>query len=97
MFRYCMILAFATLVCGGCGSTHFTDLGNGVAVPSDTIGALAETNGLTDAQARAQLRAESEQRRVAEHAKTYGISLDESREQLEHARQSLGQAPQQSQ
>ena len=79
------VCLFATLVLVGCGGRVFTNLGNDVAVPSETIDALTRERGITRAEARALLREESDKQRIAEHAETYGVSLDEAKEQLEHA------------
>jgi hypothetical protein len=86
MFRSYVCL-LATFVFVGCSGRVFTNLGNGVAVQSEAIGALAREKGITRVQARALLREESDQQRIAEHAETYGVSLDEAKEQLEHARE----------
>ena len=75
------------IVCAGCSSHRFTNLGNGVAVPSDAIPTLAREKGISPAEARQQLRRESESARVSEHAEMYGTSVDDARRQLEHARQ----------
>jgi hypothetical protein len=69
----------------GCTSPTFTDLGNGTAVPSTSIDEHAAENGLTRAQARAQMKQEYDQRRIAEYAEKYGISPEEAKAQLEHA------------
>ena len=81
---YVCLLAMFVFV--GCSGRVFANLGNGVAVPSEAIDALAREKGITHAQARNLLREESEQQWIAEHAETYGVSFDEAKEQLEHAR-----------
>ena len=86
MFRSHVCL-LATLVLVGCSSRVFTNLGNGVAVPSGTIDTLSRDKGITRAQAKALLRNESDRRRITEHAETYGITFDEAKEQFEHARE----------
>ena len=90
MFRLHVYL-LAMLVLVGCGGRMFTDLGNGVAVPSETIDTISRENGITHAQARSLLRTKSERKRIAEHAEEYEISFDEAKKQLEH----LGQHHQQ--
>jgi len=71
----------------GCNSPNFTNLGrNGVGVPPESINALAVENGATHAEAREQLRVDSDARQVKEHAMKYGISEVEARRQLETAR-----------
>ena len=80
-----ILMSFAMILFVGCGSRNFTNLGNGVAVPSGSIANYAEANGLTRDEALARMRDESEQRRIAEHADKYGVSNQEAKEQLEHA------------
>jgi hypothetical protein len=80
-----MLMSFAMILFVGCGGPTFTNLGNGVGVPSGAIADHAATNGLTHDEARSRMRAESDQQRIAEHAKKYGISNEEAKEQLEHA------------
>ena len=79
------LLSFAMVLLVGCAGRTFTDLGNGVAVPSRSISDYAEANGLTHVEARARMRAESDRRRIAEHAEKYGVSTAEAKEQIEHA------------
>ena len=78
-----MFLAMILLV--GCAGRTFTDLGNGVGVPSGSIADYAEAHGLTHAEARTRMRDESDQQRIGEHAEKYGVSEDEAKEQIEHA------------
>ncbi len=84
MFRV-LLIPLATLLLFGCTSRTFTDLGNGVGVPLSSIDEHAAENGLTRAQARAQMKQEFDQRRIAEHAERYGISPEEATIQLERA------------
>jgi hypothetical protein len=86
MFRPLVGCWLVTLVFASCGGPVFTNLGNGVAVPSETIDALSREKGISRAQARALLRERSEQRKIADHAEAYGISLNEAKEQIERAR-----------
>ena len=61
------------------------NLGNGVAVPVETLNEYAQEHEVTRPEALALLKAESDVRRIQEHADTYGISEDEARRELEHA------------
>ncbi len=79
------LMSFAMIFLVGCGGPTFTNLGNGVGVPSEAIADYATANGLTHDVARARMRVESDQRRIVEHAKEYGISNEEAKEHLEHA------------
>ena len=47
----------------GCGGPTFTNLGNGVGVPVETIERYAAEHGVSRAEARTQLRIQSEKRR----------------------------------
>ena len=69
----------------GCGGPTFTNLGNGVGVPVETLNEYAQEHEVTRAEARVLLKAELDARRIQEHADTHGISEDETRRQLEHA------------
>jgi hypothetical protein len=69
----------------GCTAPTFTDLGNGVGVPVESIDEYARSRGVSRAQARAQMRAESDAERLRKHAEKYGVSVEEARRQLEHA------------
>ena len=84
MFRV-TLMSLAMIVCVGCGARTFNNLGNGVAVPSGVIADYAETHGITREEARARLRNETDQQRIAEHANKYGLSRKEAKEQLEYA------------
>ncbi len=84
MFRFCVCL-LVTLAVVGCRGPVFTDLGNGTAVQLEALDALAREKDITRDQAGALLRQQADQQKIAEHAETYGISLDEAKEQLEHA------------
>lgn len=81
--KYIVIVLFCFL--SGCSGPTFTNLGNGVAVPVESIDRYAAENGLTPAQAQTQLRRESDQRRVKEHAAKFGISEAEANRQLDHS------------
>ena len=84
MFRL-ILVSFAMVVLGGCRGPTFIDLGNGVGVPSESIDNYASAKGITRAEARVRLRVESDQQRIADHAKKYEISHEEAKKQLEHA------------
>lgn len=79
----CLGLACLT----GCGGPTFTNLGNSVAVPSESIEDYATVPGISRTEARTRLREASDRRRIAEHAETYGISQEEAKRQLDHADQ----------
>jgi len=83
----CVVL-FGIVV--GCGGPTFTNLGNGVAVPLESIDKYASEHGVTRAEARAQLRIETDNRRTNDHAAKYGISDEEAKRQLEHAANQQG-------
>ena len=57
----------------GCGGPTFTNLGNGVGVPVETIERYAAEHGVSRAEARTQLRIQSEKRRSKEQARTIAI------------------------
>jgi hypothetical protein len=58
----------------------------------ESVDAYAELHGVTKAEARAQLQADSIRRGIEEHAAKYGISEDEAKRQLEYAAsQQLGE------
>lgn len=82
MNRFYLILLAASV---GCGGPVFTNLGNGAAVPAESIEKYAEEHGVTRAAAREQIRAEVDELRVKEHAEKYGVSEEEARRQLKHA------------
>ena len=82
--RILIVALFALAL--GCNGPTFSDLGNGVGVPTESINAYAVEHGITRADARNRLRADSDARRIKEHATKYGISEDEARRQLETAR-----------
>jgi diaminopimelate decarboxylase len=86
--RYLCVVLFGIVV--GCGGSTFTNLGNGVAVPFESIDKYASEHGVTRAEARVQLRIESDNRRTNDHAVKYGISDEEAKRQLEHAANQQG-------
>ena len=51
----------------GCQAPTFTDLGNGVAVPVETVEKYAAQRGVTRDQARAELKAQTEAHRASSH------------------------------
>lgn len=57
------LLAIACGVVVGCGGPNFTNLGNGVAVPIESVDRYVIEHGVTRTEARARLRAELDQRR----------------------------------
>lgn len=81
--RYLGVVLFGVVI--GCGGPTFTDLGNGVAVPLESIEKYASEHGVTRAEARAQLRIATDDRKTNDHAAKYGISDEEAKRQLEHA------------
>jgi len=83
MKRYPVSVLFLVGVLG-CGGHVFTNLGNGVGVPSESIAEYAARHGVTGAEARAQMRIESDRERIREHAEKYGLSLEEAQRQLQH-------------
>ena len=86
--RYLCVVLLGIVV--GCGGPAFTNLGNGVGVPFESIDKYASEHGVTRAEARAQLRIESDNRRANDHAVKYGISNEEAKRQLEHATNQQG-------
>ena len=81
--RYLCVVLFGIVV--GCGGPTFTNLGNGVAVPLESIDEYASEHGVTRAEARVQLRIATDNRKTNDHAAKYGISDEEAKRQLEHA------------
>jgi hypothetical protein len=73
----------------GCNGPTFSNLGNGVGVPPESINAYAVEQDVAQAEARTRLRVDSDAQRIKEHAMKYGISEDEARRQLETARLQL--------
>lgn len=73
------------VVVSGCSGPTFTNLGNGVAVPSESIDRYANEHGITRAEARLKLREKSDDDRVKEHAAKHGISLEDAKQQIEDA------------
>jgi hypothetical protein len=54
----CILIVFV-----GCSGPKFTDLGNGMGVPIESVDLYAKEHGVTREEARAQLRIEIEARR----------------------------------
>ena len=81
--RYLTVLLL--VVVAGCAGPTFTNLGNGVAVPAESIETYATEHGVTRAEARSQLRRQSDDNRIKEHAAKYGITEEQAKRQLEHA------------
>lgn len=81
--RYLTLLLL--VVVAGCARPTFTDLGNGVAVPVESIESYATDHGVSRAEARSQLRQKSDDDRVKEYAAKYGIPPNEAKRQIEHA------------
>lgn len=79
-----LMLCLLTAVLG-CSGRTFTNLGNGVGVPSESIDNYAKEHGVTPAQARAHFRSESDAQRIKDQATKFGISEEEAKRQLEHA------------
>ena len=73
------------VIVAGCARPTFTNLGNGVAVPVESIETYAAEHGVTSAEARSQLRKKSDYERIQEHAAEYGITEDEAKRQIQHA------------
>ncbi len=73
------------VVVAGCAGPTFTNLGNGVGVPAESIEKYATEHGVTRAEARSQLRKQSDDNRIQEHAAKYGISEEQAKRQIEHA------------
>jgi hypothetical protein len=76
---------FLLAIVAGCARPTFTNLGNGVAVPVESIKNYATEHGVSHAAAAAQLRIESDDRRIKEHAAKFGITVEEAERQIEHA------------
>ncbi len=70
---------------GGCNNRVHTHLGNGIAVPIESIDEYAAEHGVTRDEPRQRMREELGEQRIADHAQQYGISHDEARKQLEYA------------
>ena len=81
--KYAIVLLLVVVV--GCVGPTFTDLGNGVAVPVESIDRYARKHGVTRAEARLELRKKSDDERVHEYASKYGITPEEAKRQIEHA------------
>ncbi len=79
------VSVFLLVVVAGCARPTFTNLGNGVAVPVETIERYATEHGLTRAQARWELRTKSDDDRIKTQASKHGISPEEAKRQIEHA------------
>ena len=82
-----VLVVFLALACGCAGRT-FTQLGNGVAVPVESIAEYAETHGISRAEARIRMRAESDVQRIEAHAAKYGVTIEEATIQLQRADES---------
>jgi len=63
----------------------FTNLGNGVGVPIESIREYATAQGITREEARIRMRAASDAERALEHAKKYGITIDDANRQLQYS------------
>lgn len=77
-----LISVMLLAVSGGCAGRYFTNLGNNVGVPAKTIDQYAATRGITRAEARARLRAESDAepvQGVQGDAKKHGVCEDEAK------------------
>lgn len=81
--RYLIVLLLN--VVAGCAGPTFTDLGNGVAVPAESIERYATEHGVTRAEARLKLRKSSDDNRAKEHAAKCGIAEEQANRQIEHA------------
>ncbi len=81
--KYVALILFCII--SGCSVPTFTNLGNGVAVPVNSIDKYASEHGVTHAEARAQLRSDSDNRRIKEHSARFGISEIEAKRQIEHS------------
>ena len=86
MKRYPAAVSLLFAVLGCCGPT-FTDLGNGVGVPSESIDKYAASHGISREEARAQMRVDSDTKRIQEHAEKYGLAYEQAQQQLQHAGQ----------
>ena len=73
------------VVVAGCAGPTFTNLGNGVGVTAESIEKYATEHGVTRAEARSQLRKQSDDKRIKEHAAKYGITEEQAKRQIEHA------------
>lgn len=79
------LICFAMIILAGCCGPTFTNLGNNVGVPTESIEDYAAAHGITRGEAIARMRAEADQRRIESHAEEHGISLEEAQKQLGHA------------
>ncbi len=60
----------------------FTNIGNGVGIPAESIEDYARAHGVSRGEARVQMRAQSDERRITEHAKKYGLTMEQAMKQL---------------
>ncbi|MHB1037343.1 MAG: hypothetical protein ACYC35_22680 [Pirellulales bacterium] len=77
--RLASVLALVAAI--GCTGPAFTNLGNGVGVPSESIDQYAKTHGITREEARARMRTESDAERAQELAAKHGTPVDEAKRQ----------------
>jgi hypothetical protein len=56
------LICFAVVFICGCSGRYFTNLGNGVGVPTGAIDEYAESNGISRDEARQRMLEESNQR-----------------------------------
>jgi len=59
LMRICFMLAFTC----GCSDRYFTNLGNGVGVPTESIEEYAESNGISRDEARKRMLDESNRKK----------------------------------
>ncbi len=57
------LICFAVVFICGCSGRYFTNLGNGVGVPTGAIEEYAESNGISRDEARQRMLEESNQRK----------------------------------
>ena len=71
----------------GCSGPTFTNVGvgRGVGVPTQTIERYARDHGISNAEAKARIRAEADASRIESHAKKYGLTNEQAKEQLRYA------------
>ena len=67
VIRLALLIAVAFIF--GCSGPTFTNLGNGVGVPTKSIDSYAKTNGISRDEAKQRMLEESNQKRPAEDVK----------------------------
>lgn len=77
-----LAVLLATVLVGCAERKVFVGLGNGNAVPRESIDQYVDAHGVTRDEARVRMAAEAYDQRIARHAEKYGVSRDEAERQL---------------